>query len=555
MDIKLKGNISTWVLAIVLLIAVLLRVCPLESLTRGSIEFGEGWIMAKASQPIAQIAGEILSEEAPLKYYFLHAVLRFGRSEFLIRLPALFFDIASILALFFLGRLLFDRKTAILASFFMAVSVWHIHHSAMARTYPLYVFSAILSTYFLYRATQSRHVRDWLFWVLALAFGFYSFYASLFVVIGQVCWFFLCYPGRHDLVKRFMISLGLFTALALPMISRLPQAFERKAHFGTGRWGLQGYQIWEALRDHFGGTAGPYPWGIFVFVLSFFWLLHTRKQKPQALLLLAVVAVPICFYIFCIYFFQISVIPRYFLHLYPFFLLMAAAGIASWPRRILRFTGIFVFMLPICSYGAYQAGLIHRNSIPYDYLRHYPDLSQIASTFERDRLSLDYVVVDPWSSIFSIQYYLDRDNKTPIVTGEDLQKDGQIYALYEDSKTKLYGVAENLSLLENLAAAGRLLVIDTIGLIKANRYKGSRAISTWLKAKAYRVEKGHFKEPQPSYAAEQPADFYYILPPPRITREDETSIAVARELLAKRLTVTQSLVYPFNRKESDFHEN
>jgi hypothetical protein len=552
---KIKNNIVTGLLLSVLFLAAVLRLFPLEDLTRGSIEFGEGWIMAKASRPFFEIAKEILPEEAPLKYYFLHAVLYLGRSEFLIRLPALFFDLASILTLFLLGKLLFGPKAGLLASFFMAVSIWHIHHSAMARTYPLYVFSVLLSTLFLYKATQNQRIRDWAFWSAALAFAFYSFYASLFVALAQAFWFLLFCPERRTQIKRFAVSFGVFIAMASPMFFRLPQAFERKADFGTGTWGLQGHQIWEALRDHFGGLAGPYPWGIFIFILSVLWLIRLHQRKAQILLLSALVTIPIGLYIACIYFFRISVVPRYFLHLYPFFLLMTAAGIASWRHRIAQLVGVLIFILPICSYGFYQAGMIKRDSIPYDYLRHYPELSEIAAVIEKERPFLDCIVVDPWPSIFSIQYYLDPQNKAPIVLGEDLQKGEQIYAVHADNGIELYGVAENLSLLENLAATGRLLVIDTIGLIKANRYQDGPAISSWLKANAYRVTKGRFKEPQPPYAAEQPADFYYISPPLQRDKKDKEAIEEARKRLAKRLVATQSLFYPFNRKKMVSYEN
>jgi len=531
---------TMWILGSVLLLGLILRVCPLENLTRGSFEFGEGYLMANAAAPFSQIKNEILPEEAPLKYYFLHPLLYFGRSEFLVRLPALFFDLASILMLFFLGKLLFDKKTALLASFFLSISLWHIHHATMARNYPLYAFSVLASTFFLYRAAQGSGFRNWFFWGVAAAFGYYSFYPSVFILAAQLCWFFLYYGRRADLIKRLLLSLGLFSMMVAPSVSRLVVAFNRKANFRTGHWGLQGHEIWEALRDHFGGVAGPLPLGIFIFVLSLVWLIHFQKKKRQALLLLILIVVPICCYIFCVYVFRISVMPRQFLHIYPFFLLVAAAGIMSWPHWTARLSGIFVFVLPWLFYGFSLGGFKTSGFIPFDYRRHYVDFSAVRSLIEQNYNDLDFVVVDPWPPIFSIQYYFDKNNNSPVVIGEDAEERGELYAKYSNSRITLYGVSDNLSLLKDLAAAGRLLVIDASWVIKIkDRYENSDAITAWLKANAYRSEHKYS------------ADFYFISPPPQISQGDKASLDNARQRLAQRLKTSNSLIYPFNRKKTN----
>ena len=162
---------AAWILGAILLLALILRVYPLENLTYESLGLAEAVIMADAASPFFKIPQVIPPDQVPLKYYFLHAVLYFGRSEFLLALPALFFDLASILLLFYLGTLLFNRKTALLACFFMAVSVWHIHYATSVRNYPLYFFLVLASTTFLYRATKAPGIRDWIFFAAAATLG------------------------------------------------------------------------------------------------------------------------------------------------------------------------------------------------------------------------------------------------------------------------------------------------------------------------------------------------------------------------------------------------
>ena len=114
---------TAWILGGILLLALILRVCPLEDLTRGGLGISEATTMADAASPFSY---HITYDQGPLKFYFLHAMLYLGRNEFLLRLPALFFDLASIFLLFYLGALLFDKKTALWTCFFMAVSIWHM---------------------------------------------------------------------------------------------------------------------------------------------------------------------------------------------------------------------------------------------------------------------------------------------------------------------------------------------------------------------------------------------------------------------------------------------
>ncbi|MFH1799726.1 MAG: glycosyltransferase family 39 protein [Candidatus Omnitrophota bacterium] len=531
-----KGTV--WILAGILLLALTLRVCPLENLTRGSILAVEVLTMADAASPFSH---DITYDQGPLKFYLLHAVLYLGRSEFLLALPALFFDLASILLLFYLGTLLFDRKTALLACFFMAVSVWHIHYASSARNYPLYYFSVLASTAFLYRAIKTSDMRDWIFFAVAAAFGFYSFLPSLFFLIAQICWFFIFYGRRGDLIKRLLISLGLFVALVAPQAGRLSDAFEYNRDFGAATfhietWSLQGRRLWVALRDHLGGITGLYPLGIFIFVLSFVWIFYFQKKKAQSLLLWMLVMMPICFYIFCNYAFRMSVASRYFLFVYPFFLLTAAAGIASFPYLAGRIAGTFVFLLPLCLYGFFQAGLITRDSIPSDYL-FFPesDAAAIASLIEKNQDALDFVVVKPRIDIFGVQYYLDKANRSPLVEANGIF--GKNYFMYTGSKILLLGSDGDLPLLKYLAAAGRLLVIDF-----SRGSEGDDATFPWLRSNASGM--GRYR-----------ATDFYFLPPPRISGDYKDSSAIARRKLLLESRIVRRLIYPFNRKERTLLEN
>jgi hypothetical protein len=525
-----KKVLTVCLLSGILLLALALRIFPMEGLTRGGLNYSEGSMIRDAARPASQMLGEIPPDQAPMKYYFLKGMLRLGRSEFLINFPSLLFDLLSILLLFYLGEALFGRKAAVLACFFMAVSMWNIHHATLARGYPLYAFSSILSTLFLYRAVEDKKPSNWILYGLAQAFSFYSFYPSLFILAAQLCWFFVYYGQRRDLTQRLLGSLGLSFVIAIPLLLHAVTAFHYRLNFGNGLWGLQDFgEIARAVLEHLGGLRGPVPLGVLVAGWAFVWLFYVSKQRKQALLLALLVAVPILSYVLFFYAFRMCIVPRLFFHTYPFFLLLAAAGVASWRHWVWRVAGILVFILPLCLYGFHQRGWTQQALFPPDYERQNDHFSAVAKAIQDkyERTSLDYVAVVPWPALFFIQYYLDKSNRSPVMeylSGPDHTR----YAVYEDPQITIYGMDGHLSLLQVLAAAGRLLVVDVVSGNLSTLPGGAEAVA-WLRKHAHRTEHN------------AGADFYFITPPAALGGDYKISSAAAkRELFLRSQKAGQS---------------
>ena len=525
-------------LGAILLLALSLRLAPLPDLTRGSLALEEGIAMTEASALHWELVSSVQIDQGPLKSYLLHPLLYLSRDEFLLRLPSLFFDIFSILVLFFLGKALFDRKTALLACFFMAVSVWHIHYATSARNYPLYIFSLLGSALFLYRAVRSSGIRDWIFYAVALAFQFYSFFWGFFFLIAQLGWFFICYGRQGAQVKRLVLSLGLFLILLLPSSGRLVNAFDYKTSQAPWDWGAQCLMIWELLGDHFGGVAGFLPLGIIVFVLSFVGLFYFRDKKRQALFLLMLVVVPILFYVFCQYVLRINIAPRYFLLTHPFFLLLSAAGILSWRRWTARAAGMLVLLLPLFLYGLFQAKVIGKDLLPFDYLRQGEDHAAVASVINEHEESLDFAVIEPPFALLSVQYYLDRTNRSPVIMLSKGPGKERCF-IHRGPKVTLVGLEGDFETIKALAGAGRLLVVD-FGQIAHE--KNREEILAWLEANSYRIERDY---------REHGEDLYFISPPKGGFAAGQGSSEAALHELFQESRVVRYLTYPFNRHTGD----
>ncbi len=84
-----------------------------------------------------------------LYYLFLRFWLHLGNTPAFIRSLSVVFALATIPALYLLGRRLFDSRTGLIAAILLAFNAYHIRYSQEARSYALTVLLCVLSSLFL----------------------------------------------------------------------------------------------------------------------------------------------------------------------------------------------------------------------------------------------------------------------------------------------------------------------------------------------------------------------------------------------------------------------
>lgn len=160
---------------------------------------------------------EVDDNNPPLYYTLLHLWVQvFGDSEASVRMPSAIFGSLSILVIYALGKLLFDKKTGLVAAAILAVSIFNIMFSQEARAYSLMAFLALLSFYFLLLMTMSEKRVYAAAYVVSSVCLVYSHYYGIFVMAGQNIWFFtmLLLRGRAG-------TLGLSKWLLLQVVVAL----------------------------------------------------------------------------------------------------------------------------------------------------------------------------------------------------------------------------------------------------------------------------------------------------------------------------------------------
>jgi len=98
-----------------------------------------------------------------------------GPSAFSIRLVSAILGILTVLGLYLLTKELFNRKIALLSSFFLAVSFWHTNFSRIGFRAILVPFLLCFSFYFLWRAFRKNSLLDYLWAGIFFGLGFYTY--------------------------------------------------------------------------------------------------------------------------------------------------------------------------------------------------------------------------------------------------------------------------------------------------------------------------------------------------------------------------------------------
>ena len=118
-----------------------------------------------------------------LYYLFLRAWLPFGNSEGYIRTLSALFGLATIPAVFVLGKQMFNARVGFVASLLLAVNAYAVRYSQEARSYSLYPLLCVLSSIFFLRLLENPSRRNRVAYVLTSVLSVYAhFFAGLLVV-------------------------------------------------------------------------------------------------------------------------------------------------------------------------------------------------------------------------------------------------------------------------------------------------------------------------------------------------------------------------------------
>lgn len=193
--------------------------------------------IATAGNSAREMVSNLRADGHPPLYFSLALAWKsvFGESELSLRSISVLFGAASLLAIYWLGAVLFDRRTGMAAMFLAAIAPLHINYSQEARMYIMEAFFSTLMAGFLWLAlTNSDKKRYWRgYTVAAICIVYTHIFGWLLVPVGAV--FLLLEQRYRHLLRRLLLCQSVVVLAFLPWAPFVPGQM-RQAGLWVARW-------------------------------------------------------------------------------------------------------------------------------------------------------------------------------------------------------------------------------------------------------------------------------------------------------------------------------
>ena len=194
-------------------------------LNRDGLWNDEAFSVMAASQPFTQMFAEIVRDgvHPPAFYLYLHPwISLFGNSEIAVRSLSVLFGVLSIGLIYVLAKRLYGAQTALMATFLLAVSSFHIFYSQEARMYIFMAPPALASFYFLHRLMEGRNLKLYAGYIISSVIFLYTHIYAVFFIVAQnlyyLCLLLFAPPDKRVKLSDWVVVQGLTVIAFLPWL-------------------------------------------------------------------------------------------------------------------------------------------------------------------------------------------------------------------------------------------------------------------------------------------------------------------------------------------------
>ncbi|MCX6791729.1 MAG: glycosyltransferase family 39 protein [Candidatus Gottesmanbacteria bacterium] len=145
-----------------------------------------------------------------------------GRNPMTVRLASDMFGIATIIPLYLLLRLLFNKKIAWVSSFFVAISGWHITFSKVGWQAIAVPCFSTLTFYYFFKGIRSNNIKNYILSGIFLSGSLYTYIAARILPLFILC---LCIhviivhsKQFTHYIRSLSVLIGTFIITSLPII-------------------------------------------------------------------------------------------------------------------------------------------------------------------------------------------------------------------------------------------------------------------------------------------------------------------------------------------------
>lgn len=238
-----------------------------------------------------------------------------GTSEFTARIPEVVFGTLVILAVFLLGKEIFNKYVGLGASFLTAFSYIQIAWSRQARGYVILEFFFLLTLLFLWKFSVKKNLSLFLFLLIFLVLSFLTHYLGLILVPIALIYLFIYNP------RLFLSKISLLTLISVLFLVFILLGREYVFNF------LLETKLIDLIRQNFISYYHSlfwrqYPIFIFLSLISFLtWFLY-KKLKIAGLFLITT-----GLYLFVISFLLRVPFEKYALVIFPIIFIISSSSL------------------------------------------------------------------------------------------------------------------------------------------------------------------------------------------------------------------------------------
>lgn len=224
-------------------------------------------------------------------------------SDFYLRLMPTLFSVGIIWMTFVLAMRLFqNQRAALIASWFVALSPFHVYYAQEFRPHTLYALLVTAGMYCSLRALEDGGKKYWIGTVVCGTLAFYSYYFSAFFLLSMNVYALACFKRYRSKIVPWTLSQLTILVLIIPPIL-MALRYWRMHTSAEDHWfphpTLKTALL--TLKNFFAGYSPNIPlyWALFFFgsAILVLGLIESRKFRHQAKFILCLAAFPILFQI------------------------------------------------------------------------------------------------------------------------------------------------------------------------------------------------------------------------------------------------------------------
>ena len=294
-----------------------------------------------------------------LYYLLLRVWVHFGHSPSFIRSLSAILAAATLPAIYWLARLLYNRRVALLAAALFTFNAYDVRYAQEARSYALFVLLATLSSAFLVAWLRKPDQQLWRGYVLCSILAVYAHFYALLLIAAH--WLAIRYV--HPLIanaldestrQKQLRRAWIFIAIAvLPLL-----IFVAKTGAGPIKWIRRPHLLdILALYQHLAGGISWFLLAIFAAACAWaafpsgkkLWSRHQDWDVWRTQFLLLWLLFPVLLTVM-LSFARPVFLARYMIFCLPAFVILAAAGLARLPQAWLL-GSVWAAILLFCLQG------------------------------------------------------------------------------------------------------------------------------------------------------------------------------------------------------------